>query len=69
MPATIAAAALPPSASTAVAANWAAPANTIADITTGATCPMTGSATTPKEMPSSRPAAPSGKPARMPGPR
>ena len=57
MPAAIAAAAPPPAASTAVAANWAEPANSSADITIGATGPITGSARTPNEIASSSPAA------------
>src|SRR5258707_1258742 len=65
-PATIAAAAPPPTASTAVDPNWAAPAKTKADITIAASGPITGRATTPKEKPSNSAAAPNGRPARMP---
>src|SRR2546423_4312463 len=65
-PATIAAAAPAPAASTAVDPNCAAPANTNADITIAASGPITGRATTPKDRPSSPAAAPNGRPARMP---
>ena len=36
-----------------MAANWAEPANSAADITIGATGPITGSARTPNEIASS----------------
>ena len=48
-PATIAAAASPPAARTAVAANWADPAKTRADIAMAAPAPIVGRATTPKD--------------------
>src|SRR5262245_41286680 len=66
MPATIAAAAPPPPASTAVAANWAEPANSSADITIGTTGPITGSARTPNEIASSNEATAYGMPIRIP---
>ena len=47
----IAASAPPPAPRTAVDANWAAPAKTIAENTIAAPAPITGSATTPKETP------------------
>jgi hypothetical protein len=47
MPAMIAASAPPPAPSTAVEANCAAPAKTIAENTIAAPAPITGSATTP----------------------
>src|SRR5262249_8550684 len=66
MPATIAAAAPPPAARTAVEPNCAAPANTNADMTIAASAPITGRATTPKDTPRSSAAAPKGRPARIP---
>src|SRR5215208_493833 len=65
-PVAIAVAALPPAASTDVAPNCEAPANTTADITIGATDPISGSATTPNEMPTTNAAAPKPIPARNP---
>ena len=62
MPAKIAAPAPPPAASTASAANWAEPANTTADITIGATVPITGCASTPNEIASRNDAAEIGSP-------
>ena len=47
----IAGSAPPPADSTASAANWAEPANTITDITIVASAPSTGRASTPKERP------------------
>ena len=46
----IAASAPPPAPSTAVDANWAEPAKRSTDITIGATFPMIGAASTPKEI-------------------
>ena len=65
-PAAIAAPAPPPAARTASAPNCAEPAKTIADITIGATLPITGSASTPKEVPRSSEAREIGAPARIP---
>ena len=65
-PVAIAVSALPPEASTDVAPNCEAPANTTADITIGATEPITGSATTPNETPTTNAAAPKPRPARRP---
>src|ERR671915_1814905 len=67
VPAAMAVSASPPAASTAVAPNWAEPANTTADITTGATGPMSGSARTPKDTPGTSAARPKPIPARRPG--
>ena len=66
IPAAIAAAASPPAARTAVAANCADPANSAADMTIGAMGPMTGSASTPKEIESSTAATAYGTPRRTP---
>ena len=49
-----------------MAANWAEPANTNADITIGATSPITGSARTPNEIPTSSPATATQIAARAP---
>ena len=50
-------------------ANWAEPAKTIADITIGATAPITGSARTPNEIASTKAATANGIPARAPARR
>jgi hypothetical protein len=65
-PASTAATTPPPPPRTATAANCAEPANTVADITTGATLPMTGSAATPNETASNPAATAYGRPARTP---
>ena len=62
----IAVSAPPPDSSTDVAPNCEAPANTNADITIGATEPITGWATTPNETPTTNAAAPKPIPARRP---
>src|SRR4051794_33254988 len=62
----MAAPAPPPAASTAVAANCAEPANTSADMTIGATLPISGRASTPNETASRKPAAAYGMPTRKP---
>ena len=67
IPATIAATADPPPDSTASDANCAEPANTMSDITIGATGPITGRASTPNENDRSPAASPSGIPTLMPG--
>jgi hypothetical protein len=66
MPATIAVATPPPAASTVSAANCAAPEKTVADMTTGATGPMTGRASTPNDTPSANVGSTSGHPLRIP---
>src|SRR3954454_12993061 len=66
MPARMAATVEPPDASTAVAPNCAAPANTNADIPIAAPAPMIGCATTPNEIPTRTAATPNGMPTRMP---
>ena len=67
IPAVIAATAPPPAARTLSAANWAAPENTKIDIAIGATGPMTGRASTPKDTPRASVGRTSGSPARTPG--
>ena len=65
--ATIAVTTLPPALSTASVANCAAPENTIADITIGATVPQpVVTAATPNEAPISAVGMTSGSAARMP---
>ena len=65
--ATIAVITLPPALSTASVANCAAPENTIADITIGATVPQPEvAAETPKDAPISAVGMTSGRAARMP---
>src|ERR1700760_3132575 len=66
MPARIAVATPPPAASTVRAANCAAPENTVIDITTGATGPITGRPSTPNETPSANVGSTSGSPLRIP---
>ena len=68
-PETIAAGAPAPAAKALSAANCAAPAKTTIDITMGATAPITGSASTPNEMPSVKVASANGRPARTPARR
>ena len=66
MPAVIAATAPPPAARTLSAANWAAPENTKIDMAIGATGPITGRASTPKDTPRASVGRTSGRPARTP---
>jgi hypothetical protein len=68
IPATIAAPAVPPAASTDKAANCDAPAKTTADITIGGSQPMTGRASTPNETATANNGRTSGRPARTPSP-
>ena len=59
----------PPAFSTASAPNCAAPEKTTTDMTIGATQPITGLASTPKEMAMANTAIPNGTPRRIPARR
>src|SRR4051794_9681503 len=65
-PVRIAVSAPPPEASTAVAPNCEAPANTKADMAIAAVAPITGRATTPNEMPARNAAIANGTPVLIP---
>lgn len=65
-PAVMAEAALPPAARMETDASWAAPPNTRTDMAIAVKAPITGSASTPKDMPMASLGSAKGSPALMP---